>query len=248
MFDRTHSQEGNPEVMAYPPPGQYPAYPQYPGQSGMPAKPPTPQTVQNAFYLMLAGAGLTLIGAIIGLTEISKVRDTIATQNPTFTTTQVDNAVHAGVAIGAVVGLIEIGLWLWMAFANRSGKNWARITATVFFGISCLSVIGLLAASSGGSGMFSAEKASGIGVVIGIITWLVGLAAIILLWNKQSRPYFKPQQFGAPGYPYPYPYAMPGPQQPANPDQPGAQQPPYGAPQPGQPGDPWSNPSNPPQQ
>ena len=176
MFDRTHSQEGNPEVMAYPPPGQYPAYPQYPGQSGMPAKPPTPQTVQNAFYLMLAGAGLTLIGAIIGLTEISKVRDTIATQNPTFTTTQVDNAVHAGVAIGAVVGLIEIGLWLWMAFANRSGKNWARITATVFFGISCLSIIGLLASGSGG-------MQAGLGTTIAAF----GLALVVILLMPETK-------------------------------------------------------------
>ncbi|MBS2966488.1 hypothetical protein KGA66_25835 [Actinocrinis puniceicyclus] len=229
--------------MAYPQPGPYPAYPQYPGQSGMPAKPPVPKTVQNAFYLMLAGAGLTLIGTVVGLTQTSKMRETITSKNPTFTTTQVDNAVHAGIAIAAVFGLIEVGLWIWMAFANRSGKNWARITATVFFGISCLSVLGLLAASAGGSGPFSAAKASGIGVAIGIITWLVGLAAVIMLWNKQSSAYFKPPQFGAGGPGYPYPYAMPGqePMPPAAPGQPGAP----GSPQP--PADPWSNP-NPPQQ
>lgn len=225
--------------MAYPPAGQYPAYPQYPGQSGMPAKPPAPRTVQNAFYLMLAGAGLTLIGAIIGLTQTSTIRDTIRTQHPDYSSTKVDSAVHAGVAFAAVFGLIEVGLWVWMAFANRNGKNWARITATVFFGISCLSIIGLLAASAGGSGPFSAQKASGIGVTIGIITWIVGLAAIVLLWNKQSRPYFKPPQYGVPGAaPYPYPYAMPGQQpMPPAPGQAGAPQQPQD-----QPADPWSNP------
>ena len=225
--------------MAYPPAGQYPAYPQYPGQSGMPAKPPAPRTVQNAFYLMLAGAGLTLIGAIIGLTQTSTIRDTIRTQHPDYSSTKVDSAVHAGVAFAAVFGLIEVGLWVWMAFANRSGKNWARITATVFFGISCLSIIGLLAASAGGSGPFSAQKASGIGVTLGVITWIVGLAAIVLLWNKQSRPYFKPPQYGAPGAaPYPYPYAMPGQQpMPSAPGQAGAPQQPQD-----QPADPWSNP------
>ncbi len=234
MFDRTHSQEGNPVVMAYPQPGPYPAYPQYPGQTGMPAKPPTPQTVQNAFYLMLAGAALTLVGAIVGTTGTSKLRDTVRTQHPDFTTTQVDNAVHFGVAVAIVGGLIEVGLWIWMAFANRSGKNWARITSTVFFGISCIGVIGLLAASAG-SGPFSAQKASGLGVAIGIVNWLVGLAAIILLWNKQSGPYFKPPQFGVGGPGYPYPYAMPGQQpMPPAPGQPG--------PPPQQPTDPWSNP------
>lgn len=237
MFDRTHLQEGNPVVMAYPQPGQYPAYPQYPGQAGMPAKPPIPRTVQNAFYLMLAGAGLTLIGAIIGLTQTSTIRDTIRTQHPDYSSSKVDAAVHAGVAFAAVFGLIEVGLWVWMAFANRGGKNWARITSTVFFGISCISIIGLLAASAGGSGPFSAQKASGIGVAIGVISWLVGLAAIIMLWNKQSGPYFKPPQFGAPGAPYPYPYPTGQQPMPPVPGQPGGPQSPQD-----QPTDPWSNP------
>ncbi len=242
MFDRTHcKQEGNPVVMAYPQPGPPPAYPQYPGQTGMPAKPPIPRTVQNAFYLMLAGAGLTLISAIIGLTQTSTIRDTIRNQHPDYSSAKVDTAVHAGVAFAAVFGLIEVGLWVWMAFANRNGRNWARITSTVFFGISCLSVIGLLAASAGGSGPFSAQKASGIGVALGIITWLVGLATIILLWNKESGPYFKPPQFGVPGapYPYPYQYGMPGQQPtPPAPGQPGGPQVPQDPPT-----DPWSNPS-----
>lgn len=225
--------------MAYPPAGQYPAYPQYPGQGGMPAKPPAPRTVQNAFYLMLVGGGLTLIGAIVGLTQVSTIRDTVRTQHPEYSGTKLDSVVHAGIAVAVVIGLIEAGLWVWMAFANRSGKNWARIVATVFFGFSCLGVLGLLASSSGGSGPFSTEKASGISVAIAIINWLVGLAAIILVWNKQSSPYFKPPQYGVPGAaPYPYPYAMPGQQpMPQAPGQAGAPQQPQD-----QPTDPWSNP------
>lgn len=232
--------------MAYPQPGPYPAYPQYPGQTGMPAKPPVPQTVQNAFYLMLAGAGLQLVSIIVGFATISKIRDQIESQHPDFDTTQVDNAVHVGLVFAAVIGLIEVGLWIWMAFANRAGKNWARITGTVFFGISCLGFIALVAASSG-SGPFSTEKASPVGVIVGVLAWLVGLVTVILLWNKQSGQYFKPPQFG-PGVGYPYPYAMPGqqpmPPQPGMQPQPGAQQPYGGVPE-QQSGDPWAN--NPPQ-
>jgi hypothetical protein len=224
--------------MAYPQPGQFPAYPQYPGQPGMPAKPPVPQTVQNAFYLMLAGAALQLVSGIVGLASTSKVRDTIRNQHPEYTSTQVDNVVHAGVALGVIVLLVGIGLWLWLAFANRAGKNWARITGTVFFGIDCLFLIATLAAS--GSSAFSGAKASGFGIALSVLSWLVGLAIVILLWNKQSGPYFskQPQFAAAPGYPYPYP--MPG-QQP--PPAPGTQPSPYDAPsQQPPPSDPWSNP------
>ena len=44
-------------------------------------------------------------------------------------------------AVAIIFGLIGIGLWLWMAYANKAGKNWARITATAFFGLDTLSVL-----------------------------------------------------------------------------------------------------------
>jgi hypothetical protein len=245
--------------MAYPQPGQYPAYPQYPGPSGMPAKPPAPQTVQYAFYLMLAGAALQLLSGIAALGSVSKIRDTLRDQHPDYTSTQIDSAVRIGEAFAIILVLIGMGLWIWMAFANRAGKNWARITGTVFFGLDSLSLVISLAAS--GSNAMSTTKASPFGVVVNILVWLAGLAAVILLWNKQSSAYFSPpQQFGPGGPggygypPYP-PYQAPG-QQPYGgmPPQYGAppqqqygapQQQPYGTPQ--QPSDPWSNP-NPPQQ
>lgn len=239
MFDRTHSQEGNHVVMAYPQPGPYPAYPQYPGQTGMPAKPPAPKTVQNAFYLMLAGAALAVIQTIVTLASKSQIRDSIRTHSPSYTTTQIDNMTNAAM-VGAVVGgLIGIGLWTWMAFANRAGKNWARITGTVFFGIeSLLVVIGLAATTASAA---STANVSGISTALSVLSWLVGLATVIMLWNKQSGPYFKPQPIGPGGPGYPYPYAMPG-QQPMPPT---GSQPPYDMPQPPQqqpPTDPWSNP------
>lgn len=244
--------------MAYPPSGQYPAYPQYPGPAGMPAKPPAPQTVQNAFYLMLAGAALQLLSGIAALGSVSKIRDTIRTQHPDYTSTQVDSAVRVGEAFAIVLVLIGMGLWIWMAFANRAGKNWARITGTVFFGLDSLSLVISLAVS--GSSAMSTTKTSPFSVIVGILIWVVGLVAVILLWNKQSSPYFNQQQFGPgpggypPYAPYP-PYQAPGqqpygampPQYGAPPQQQYGAQPPYGAPPQQPPSDPWSNP-NPPQQ
>jgi hypothetical protein len=252
--------------MAYPQPGQFPAYPQYPGQGGMLAKPPVPQTLQAAFYLMLAGAALQVVGIVVTAAELSKIRDLIRDQNLGFTDTEIRTratAILVGVIIG---GLIRIGLWIWMAFANRDGKNWARITSTVFFGIDTLSVIVALAIS--GVSVANTAKISGLDTGLTVLTWLVGLATVILLWNRQTSVYFEQRKFGGPGgpgwpggpggypapYPYPYPYPAPG-QQPPYGGQPPygmppQQQSPYGPPAPQQqpPSDPWSNPDPPQQQ
>lgn len=223
-------------------PGQYPSYPQYPGggQMAVSAKPPIPSTVQNAFYLILGGAALTVISAIVTLSERSAIRSQVISKNPGFSTTKIDSTVNAAIGAAIVGAVLFVGLWLWMAFANRAGKNYARITSTVFFGIDTLFLLGGLALSAGSAGSI---KTSGVSVAVGVLTWLVGLAAILLLWNKQSSDYYKPQQQPY-GYGYPQPGQYPYPQQ--QPVPPG-QQPPYGTPPQMQPpSDPWS--TNPPQQ
>lgn len=217
--------------MAYPQPGQFPAYPQYPGQGPMPAKPPVPQPLQTAFYLMLAGAALQVVGMIVTAAELAKIRGLIRGQNLGFTDTEIRTRATA-ILIGTVIGgLIRVGLWIWMAFANRDGKGWARITSTVFFGISTLGVVVALAIS--GVSVANTARISGLDTILSVLTWLVGLGAVILLWNRQTGMYFEQRKYGGPGgpggfggypapYPYPYPYQYPAP----------GQQPPYGGQQP----------------
>jgi hypothetical protein len=109
-----------------------------------------------------------------------------------------------------------------MAFANRAGKNWARITGTVFFGISTLSVI--IDVAAGSSGMGGGAKSTTAQVVVAVIAWLIGLAATLLLWNKASGPYFKRQNNPYAEVPYPMQYPQPG--QPYLGGQPSADYPP----------------------
>jgi hypothetical protein len=70
-----------------------------------------------------------------------------------------------------------------MAWANKRGKNWARITGTVFFGLYTLDLI-----------LVAARAASGISTVFAVVTWLVGLGATIMLWRRDSSAYFTVQQ------------------------------------------------------
>ena len=157
-------------------------YQPYPGGAQMPepsSRPPVPQSVTRAVYFMYAGAAASLIGIIIDMTMLSTVKSELKSHNPTWTTTQLNNAEHAAIAEFIVVGLIGAAFWIWMAQSCKAGKGWARIVSTVLF---ALDTIGLVtgAASSGAVGVR----------VYSVVVWLIGLAAIILLWQRSSSEYF----------------------------------------------------------
>jgi hypothetical protein len=83
-----------------------------------------------------------------------------------------------------------------MARANRQGRNWARILSTVLSGLATLELISDLPQSviSFGFGL------TGLGLIFWVPTWLVGLAAVWLLWRPASSAFFKPQGFTQAGH------------------------------------------------
>jgi hypothetical protein len=157
----------------------YPSYPSA-GQGQPMARPEPPRSIISAVRLMYVGAALSAVSFVVVLLTLSSLRSTIRANNPELTTTQVNTAVSFGIVIGVIFGLIGIGLWIWMARANRGGRSWARVVATVFFG---LNTLGLLSSF--------ARPSTGISMVFEIIVWLVGLGAIIMLWNKESSAYYQ---------------------------------------------------------
>ncbi len=157
-------------------------YQPYPGGAQMPepSRPPAPQSVLNAAKVMYVGAAASLIGIVIDFTTLSATRHEIESRNPSLTPAQVNTAEH--VAIGAFIagGLIAAALWLWMAQSCKLGKAWARIVSTVLFSIDTIQQVASVAVPAGGAVRIYA-----------IFVWLIGLAAIILLWQRSSTAYFK---------------------------------------------------------
>jgi len=158
------------------------------GQIGAPVRPPIPQSVTRAVQVMYLGAVASLIGIIIELLTRHSLRTFIAnhaTRNGSrLTAAQVADTYHAELVVLVVVGLIAVALWIWMAQMNQRGRNWARITSTVFFAIETISA---LTAVSGVGQLAGA----GAGRFYGLLVWLIGLGAIILLWQRSSTQYFK---------------------------------------------------------
>jgi hypothetical protein len=164
------------------------AYQPYPtsGNNYLPQPPQAPKSALNAVKLMYVGAGLSLIGLILGLATIGSLKNDILTAahsaHKTLTATQLHTAEVAGVAFVIITGLIGVGLWLWMARMNGAGKSWARIVASVLFALSTLSVLTSIARPS------AIETR-----ILGLLVWLAGLGAIALLWQRESSDFFTSQ-------------------------------------------------------
>ena len=162
-----------------------------------------PQSVQIAFYVMLAGAVVTLLAMAYSLTMLDEARsNALDASGGVLRGDDLDLLVYATIGGSIASSLVTAGLWVWMAFVCRAGKNWGRITGTVFFGLNALFYVV-------GTVMVMVTSTAGIALVFSTVTLAVGLAAVILLWNGMSGPYFAPRT--PQGYqPYPgYPPVAP---------------------------------------
>jgi hypothetical protein len=157
----------------------YQPYPTGGAAEPEPQRPAPPTPVVQAVKLMYAGAIVSAISLIITLATVGSLKTAIHNADPTLSASKLHSAEVAAVAVAIIFGLIGIGLWLWMAYANKAGKNWARITATVFFGLDTLSVL---------TSFRQAEPV--LSRLISILIWLIGLGVIVLLYQRESSAYF----------------------------------------------------------
>jgi hypothetical protein len=144
---------------------------------------PAPPNVLTAARLMYAGAAIELIFGIRELIRrVSMVRNDDVLIVRTLGHIQVYSATTA-LLTGIVGMLVSPALWLWMARACRTARNWARIMSTVFFAISTLN-FALFIVRPGADGV--------LWKLLTIATWLVGLLAVRLLWARDSSGFFRP--------------------------------------------------------
>jgi hypothetical protein len=159
-------------------------YEPYPS-SRPPQEPPRtgpPRTVLNAVRLMYAGAVLEVLALVIALVTRGSFKSAIFKRHPNYTSAQLHTAEFARTIPLIIGALIAIGLWLWMAWANGRGRSWARVVSAAFFGISTMDLL-----------ISFALVHAAATTITGVIIWLVGLAAIVLIFSKDSAPFYTRQ-------------------------------------------------------
>jgi hypothetical protein len=125
--------------------------------------------VQAAALLMYISAGLEVIGGVLGAVGVLGVRDA---PEP---------------ARWLVATLIGAGLWLWMAWATRSGRPWARTVGTVLFGVNTVMAPFAVLVDLG---FLSAGSMQAL-LALAAFRWLLALAVVVLLWTPESGRYYR---------------------------------------------------------
>lgn len=214
--------------MAYQPPGPYPVMPMPPvAGTGAPPRPPIPTAALRSYYAILAGAGLAVVGACIGLarmgTEMQRLRSQYQNDYTSrYDPAQINTLVDFGMAAAIVVMVLEVLLWLWMAWKIKAGRHWARVLSSVFFGYAVFGQItgGLLSAATPNTSRFHFSYTnSAPSLIVGWLSVLVGLYAVVMFWKKGNADFFRPPRvlytpYGQPYYPNQPFAAAPYPQMP----------------------------------
>jgi tRNA A-37 threonylcarbamoyl transferase component Bud32 len=138
-----------------------------------------PTSVRAAAWLMYTGATLSLLSTLVNLVIIGQVKAAFLRHHPMLPGNVV-RMLAAGASTGVVLGgTLVVALWLWLAFAAKQGSGWARTLGTVLFGVDTFVMLNTLGTR-------------GIGATKGIsaVVWLVGLVAVIFLWQRPSSEFF----------------------------------------------------------
>jgi hypothetical protein len=140
---------------------------------------PRPRAVRTAVTLMLAGAATELAALITVAVSFGTVR-AAATRYPAT----VDAVLAHQVAVLAGAPL-AIGLWLWLAWANGKGQDWARMLSAACFGLLTLSVLTSLAQHAAADAPATMIAAAAV--------WAIGLASVILIFTPAACRYYRPR-------------------------------------------------------
>ncbi len=146
-----------------------------------------PASIRTAVLLMRIGAALGALYLVITLAMLGSlkddIRDELNRRGESYTQSDIDAAYTGVLVVVVVFGLIGVVLWLWMAAKNAKGKNWARITATVFAGINIvLSLLSLVGSGTTNPSIF--------GTLYTLGNLAIAIAALFFMYRKDSSQYY----------------------------------------------------------
>lgn len=174
--------QASPSYGQQPPPyGQPPAFDPAAAGYGQPIPPPKP--ILNAVKLMFVGAALAALTTLLTLVFLD--RDALindAVEQADISRGDAEAAVNAFVNGSIIIGVISIALWIWMAFMNRKGRLWARVTATVLGGLNIIFIL------------FSfTQPSSGLNIAFNLVSVALAATILYLLYRPESTEYYEAQ-------------------------------------------------------
>ena len=93
-------------------------------------------------------------------------------------------AATVGVTVAVVSTVVICGLGVFLALAMRRGRNWARVTLTVFAALELINALGYVAHSVFGARFPGVESSP----TLTVVRVLIGVTALVFLVSAYRRP------------------------------------------------------------
>ncbi len=142
-------------------------------------------TVPHSARTVRAGVKLIYLAALAELAAVITIVVTSAAVQA-YVHRTVPSATHAAalsLTEDEIVAPIAVVLLLWLAWAVGRRHYWARVVFFIFF---CLATLSIIAALSEGAPVVAPAD-----FAAGVLAWLLQLAAVVLIFNPQSAPYYR---------------------------------------------------------
>jgi hypothetical protein len=139
-----------------------------------------PASVRWAVRIMYTGAAAGIAGIGVNVTTLGVIRQ----QRPIMSEALRTSTQHQAIAEFIVGGIVVAALWAFMAVSCRARKSWARVGSTVLFAVYTVYTTEIVLKFDGISPPGAVQAYTG-------IVWLLGVAAVSLLWHRTATPHFR---------------------------------------------------------
>ena len=76
-----------------------------------------------------------------------------------------------------------VGMWLWLAWANGRGEDWARLNSAACFGLLTLTIAGSLSEHAAAYAPAT--------LIAAAVVWAIGLASVMLIFTPAAWRYYR---------------------------------------------------------
>jgi len=143
-----------------------------------------PGAVLGAMRLMCAGAVASVALLITMVVTTGDLKSAILALDPAFTAAQW-HGVLVELAVREWCAPLVVFVWLWLAWANGRGRNWARLALGAWFIFLVLNMLSSLA-----QGVALVAPAD---FAVGIVECLIAATATSLVFTRRSWLYYQPE-------------------------------------------------------
>lgn len=147
------------------------------------AQHPLPRSARRAVLAMYTGLALTVLAILALVYDLASVGGLDRHLHEVYEGYVASPPDAAGVAVYLfTLGGLGIVGWLWMVWAVRRQKRWARPVATLLFLLGSVFAVGNLTVTEYDQTILPTS----IGLV-GLLPCLAGLVAVVLLWRRRQH-------------------------------------------------------------